>query len=595
MSPGERHARRAGQPPGLFTLARLVLTRAYVANETSEQALPVGAEVRPAAVHFRVWAPPSQLASRSWSRAARRRPELARRGPAATSPGSSPASPRPARVPLPARRRADACSPTPPRASSPTARTARRRSIDPPRFRWTDARLARRAGRRAGPLRDARRHVHAARAPGRPRRRELPELAELGITAVEVMPVADFPGRFGWGYDGVEPVRPDAALRHARRLPARSWTRPTALGLGVILDVVYNHFGPDGNYLREFAPQFLSDQAQDRVGRAVQLRRPGRRPGPRVLRRQRRRTGSTSSTSTGCASTRRRRSSTTRRSTSSRRSRSACARRRRGRATIRHGRERAAGRRTWSAPPEQGGYGLDALWNDDFHHAARVALTGKNEAYFTRLPRHAAGVRQRREVGLPVPGAAVPLAQAAARHARRSTSRGTGSSRSSRTTTRSPTPAAGCRLHQLTSPARYRAMTAYLLLGPGTPMLFQGQEYASIAAVPLLRRPQPRPGGAGPRGPPRVLRRFRSQSGAGGASGSFPTRPTRTRSSAASSTRPSASRGREWLALHKRPARAAEDGPGVPRGRRSSTARSSATRRSCCASSCPTATTGCWS
>src|SRR5687767_10010850 len=90
----------------------------------------------------------------------------------------------------------------------------------------------------------------------------LPFLAETGITIVEVMPVAEFPGRFGWGYDGVFPYAPtrlygapddfrffvDAAHR---------------LGLAVILDVVYNHLGPDGNYLREFAPEYFSDVGTD--------------------------------------------------------------------------------------------------------------------------------------------------------------------------------------------------------------------------------------------------------------------------------------------------------------------------------------------
>lgn len=81
---------------------------------------------------------------------------------------------------------------------------------------------------------------------------ELPELARLGITVVEVMPVADFPGTFGWGYDGVNlfaPTRLYGTPDDFRRFVDRAH----AAGLGVILDVVYNYVGPDGNYLKPFS------------------------------------------------------------------------------------------------------------------------------------------------------------------------------------------------------------------------------------------------------------------------------------------------------------------------------------------------------
>jgi maltooligosyltrehalose trehalohydrolase len=71
------------------------------------------------------------------------------------------------------------------------------------------------------------------------------------VTVLEVMPVADFAGRFGWGYDGSTSTR-----RHASTVRpttcARSWTS-ARVGLGVILDVVYNHLGPSGNYLPQFS------------------------------------------------------------------------------------------------------------------------------------------------------------------------------------------------------------------------------------------------------------------------------------------------------------------------------------------------------
>src|SRR5947199_58418 len=87
--------------------------------------------------------------------------------------------------------------------------------------------------------------------------RELPELAAAGITVLEVMPVADFTGQFGWGYDGVDlfaPTRLYGGPDDFRRFVDRAH----ALGLGVILDVVYNHLGPDGNYLKHFADDYFS-------------------------------------------------------------------------------------------------------------------------------------------------------------------------------------------------------------------------------------------------------------------------------------------------------------------------------------------------
>src|SRR2546421_2065661 len=85
---------------------------------------------------------------------------------------------------------------------------------------------------------------------------QLPELARIGITVIEMMPVAEFPGRFGWGYDGVDLFAPS----HLYGTPddLRSFVdRAHSLGFGVILDVVYNHFGPDGNYLGVFSDDYL--------------------------------------------------------------------------------------------------------------------------------------------------------------------------------------------------------------------------------------------------------------------------------------------------------------------------------------------------
>ncbi|HWI80405.1 malto-oligosyltrehalose trehalohydrolase [Ramlibacter sp.] len=96
----------------------------------------------------------------------------------------------------------------------------------------------------------------------------LEDLARLGITALQVMPVAQFPGRFGWGYDGVLPFAPQPAygtpdeFKHFIQQAHR-------LGLMVFLDVVYNHFGPAGNYLGQYAPQFFSETHASPWGAAI--------------------------------------------------------------------------------------------------------------------------------------------------------------------------------------------------------------------------------------------------------------------------------------------------------------------------------------
>ena len=98
--------------------------------------------------------------------------------------------------------------------------------------------------------------------------RRLDYLAELGITAVELMPIADFPGKRNWGYDGVLQYAPAAAYGapdDLKRLVAAAHAR----NLMVLLDVVYNHFGPEGNYLHGYAPQFFTDRHQTAWGAAI--------------------------------------------------------------------------------------------------------------------------------------------------------------------------------------------------------------------------------------------------------------------------------------------------------------------------------------
>lgn len=104
-------------------------------------------------------------------------------------------------------------------------------------------------------------------------RKRLPQLAELGITAVELMPVADFPGARNWGYDGVLPYAPDRAYGTPDELKALI-DEAHGLGLMVFLDVVYNHFGPVGNYLPSYAPQFFREDIATPWGAAIDFRQP---------------------------------------------------------------------------------------------------------------------------------------------------------------------------------------------------------------------------------------------------------------------------------------------------------------------------------
>ena len=237
-----------------------------------------------------------------------------RRNPAAISRGSW----RP-RLPAPGTATGSTAgthSRIPPRDSSPRARTGRRRWSIPPRSAGPTATGRASGCDGAGALRAARRHLHAGGDLGRGRRGSSPHWPTLGITVLEVMPVAEFPGRFGWGYDGVDlfaPTRlygtPDdfRALRRprprarARRDPRRGLQPPR----------------PRRQLPHAVLAALLHRPLQERVGRGAQLRR--RRLGGRCASSSSPTpaTGSTSSTSTACGSTPRRPSSTTRPSTSS--------------------------------------------------------------------------------------------------------------------------------------------------------------------------------------------------------------------------------------------------------------------------------------
>lgn len=340
----------------------------------------------------------------------------------------------------------------------------------------------------------------------------LPELAALGITAVEVMPVADFPGRFGWGYDGTclfAPTRLYGTPDDFRRFVNHAHE----LGLGVILDVVYNHFGPDGNYIREFAPQFLSTRHTTAWGEPFNFDGPDAGPvreffvanagywveeyhidGLRLDATQAIFDDSEDHILAAIA----------------RRVREAG----RGRSTYLVG-ENEQQDPNDVRPPEAGGHGLDAVWNDDLHHAARVALTGKNEGYFTDYRGSPQEFVSAAKYGFLYQG------QQYRWHSRR---RGRPAFDIPRhrfvafleNHDQVANSGRGLRVHHMSSPARFRAMTAYLLLIPATPLLFQGQEYASTRPFLYFADHHPDLAAMVFQGRREAMRRFRSQAGAEG-------------------------------------------------------------------------------
>lgn len=309
---------------------------------------------------------------------------------------------------------------------------------------------------------------------------KLPLLVDTGITCVELMPVADFPGRFGWGYDGVNlfaPTRLYGRPDDLRRLVDRAH----ALGLGVLLDVVYNHLGPAGNYLRAFSPDYFTTRHENEWGAAINFDGEGAAPvreyflanagywvdefhvdGLRLDATQGMFDESADHILAALA----------------RRVREAGGRRRTVIVAENEPQEARLVR-----TPDAGGYGLDALWNDDFQHAAMVAMTGRAEAYYSDTFGWPQEFVSSAKYGC--------LFQGQHSHWRR---QGRGSPAWDVPIWRFVTflqnhdqvanSARGLRGHQMTSPGRWRAMTALLLLLPSTPMLFQGEEFA--AASPFL-------------------------------------------------------------------------------------------------------------
>lgn len=306
----------------------------------------------------------------------------------------------------------------------------------------------------------------------------LPYLKQLGVTAIEIMPVADFPGDRNWGYDGVSLFA-----------PARAYGGPVGLkklvdaahghGLAVIQDVVYNHLGPDGNYLRDFAMEYFTHDKKTPWGDALnyaskpvreffianalywtqEYRMDGLRldavhailddSKPHILQEMVTRV----------------------------------------RASLPEGRHFAffaedERNEIWLLKPQsEGGAGIDAVWADDFHHQVRSALAGDNEGYYANYTGNAADLAETLAKGWFYTGQVSQL---------------TGHKRGTDASKFDPPHFVYCiqnhdqignrplgdRLTESIGLDAYRAASGLLLLSPYTPLLFQGQEWA--ASTPFL-------------------------------------------------------------------------------------------------------------
>lgn len=435
--------------------------------------LPVGAEVKDGGVEFRVWAPQSRRVAvllddgKEFALTAEKEgywsgfTEEARTGMSYRYGLDSGAFPDPA----------SRFQPEGPHGAS--------QIIDPTSFTWSDENW--RGVRRDGQI-IYEMHIGTFTAEGTwaAATARLPHLAELGVTLLEVMPVADFPGRFGWGYDGVNlfaPTRLYGAPDDFRRFVNRAH----ALGLGVILDVVYNHIGPDGNCLREFAPHYFSERYKTEWGAAVNFDDEFAGPVRELF-----------IANAGywidefhldglrLDATQMIFDSSKRHLIADLAARVRAAARGRGTYIVGENEPQDAG---MIRAPERGGHGLDALWNDDFHHSAIVAMTGRNEAYYTDYHGTPQEFISASKWGFLYQGQ---------RYKWQKARRGTPSLDFEppnfvnflQNHDQIANSLVGRRIHTVTSAGRLRALTALLLLGPNTPMLFQGQEFA--ASTPFL-------------------------------------------------------------------------------------------------------------
>ncbi len=303
----------------------------------------------------------------------------------------------------------------------------------------------------------------------------LPHLVDLGTNALELMPLADFPGAHGWGYDGVQPFAPARCYGTPDDLRALV-DAAHAHGIAVILDVVYNHFGPDGTYLSQYSPYYFEHEDVTPWGDAVNFGRDHCEPIRAMYRANIRYWMEEfhidgfrlDATHTICDASEPH--------------------------ILAELAEIVQARGGWViaederndvcliVPRPEGGYGFEGVWADDFHHTIEAGITTTSR-YQDDFSGELAEVADILQHGWKYRGQ--PSAH-------------TGKVKGTECGHLPPEQfvlcisnhdqvgnrAFGERLHQLSSPAAYRAASALLLLAPYTPLLFMGQEWS--ASTPFL-------------------------------------------------------------------------------------------------------------
>jgi maltooligosyltrehalose trehalohydrolase len=452
-------------------------------EEGTNRRYPIGAElIAPKETHFRIWAPNAQnvdlVLEESADKNAKRAFHPLKREEGGYFSGSASVGAGALyrfRV-----NKAEHFHPDPASRYQPYGPHGSSCIVDPTQFKWTDSQW--RGVKMKGQI-VYEMHIGTFTKEGtwKAAAEQLEELARIGITVVEMMPIADFPGNFGWGYDGVDLFAPF----HLYGTPddLRSFVdRAHALGLAAILDVVYNHFGPDGNYIRVFSDHYFTRRYEHNDwGESINFDGPDSGPVREFYITNGRywidefhfdgfRFDATDSIHdqsdeyiVGAV----------------------------GRAA-----RKAAGPRSIILiaenerqvtklifPRSENGDDLDAVWNDDFHHSAVVALTGRREAYYSDFLGTPQEFISAAKYGYLFQGQPYFWQEAP---------RGTPALDSPpyafvafiENHDQVSNTAAGERLRFQSSPGRYRAMTALLLLGPWTPLLFQGQEFG--ASTPFI-------------------------------------------------------------------------------------------------------------
>jgi maltooligosyltrehalose trehalohydrolase len=436
--------------------------------------LPIGTELHEAerGIHVRVWAPTHEkvtlVLEGQPGRVHEPREVLLHKSPdgyhAASVPGVGPGARYRFRLGDEPRLHADPAS-----RFQPDGPFGPSEVVDPSRFAWTDQ-----AWRGIEPGRHVLYELHvgtftpegtwdAAAA-------WLPYLADVGITTLELMPVAEFDGRAGWGYDGVNLFAPF----HHYGTPddmRRFVDRAHAAGIAVILDVVYNHFGPSGNSMFEWCPYYRSDKHTE-WGEAIDFDGPNSAgvrelfitnagywidefhlDGLRIDATQAIHDSSPDHVIAAIA----------------RRARAAGGDRR-----IFLVGENEPQDRTMFEPPIE----LDALWNDDYHHTARVAMTGLVDGYLHDYRGTPQELLSAVKHGFLYQGQMYPWQD----KPRGTPTRGIARHRFVHYLENHDQIANigfGERLAGLADPATVRAATALTLLTPSLPLLFQGQEAGS--------------------------------------------------------------------------------------------------------------------